>query len=376
MSEKKFTLLKKDPSSRARVGILNTAHGPILTPVFMPVATQGVVKTLDLKDLETVGAEIILSNTYHLYLRPGHEHIRKLGGLHKFTGWDKPILTDSGGFQVYSLANLRKITEEGVEFQSHIDGSYHLFTPELVIEIQEAIGSDIIMPLDECPPAGVTKAYAEKSLQLTLQWAERSKKAHKNETQWLFGIIQGSIYEDLRIRAYEELNKIGFDGYSLGGFSVGEPKNIMWKLVEKLTEIIPEDKPRYLMGMGTPEDLVEGVARGVDMFDCVMPTRNARNGTLFTSTGRLNIRAKTYESDLSPVDKECKCPTCRNYTRAYLRHLFKAEEITVMRLATIHNLYYYLHLIKQMRKAIIEGKFMQFREEFYRKRGEEPPPLS
>ena len=373
--EKKFKLLKRDKKSRARVGVLNTAHGPLLTPFFMPVATQGVVKTLDLADLETVGTEIILSNTYHLYLRPGHDLIRKVGGLHKFTGWEKPILTDSGGFQVYSLSKLREINEEGVEFQSHIDGSYHHFTPELAIEIQEALGSDIIMPLDECPPAGISKTYAEKSLQITLGWAERSKKAHRRKDQWLFGIIQGSIYPELRIKAFEALKEIRFDGYSLGGFSVGESKDVMWELVDLLTERIPEDKPRYLMGMGTPEDLVEGIARGIDMFDCVIPTRNARNGTLFTTFGRLNIRAKQYAEDLNPVDPECQCPTCRNYSRAYLRHLFKAEELSVMRLATIHNLYYYLHLVKKIRKAIIEGNFMEFREEFYRKREESPPLL-
>ncbi len=373
---KEFTVLVEDKKSKARIGILNTNHGPLLTPFFMPVATQGVVKTLDTDDLEKVGAEIILSNTYHLYLRPGHKHIEKLGGLHKFIGWRKPILTDSGGFQVYSLSSFRKITEDGVEFRSHIDGSYHLFTPELVIKIQESLGSDIIMPLDECPPAGVSKTYAEKSLKLTLQWAERSKQVHSKNEQWLFGIIQGSVYKDLRIKALEELKHMEFDGYSLGGFSVGEPKDTMWELVNILTDYIPLNKPRYLMGMGTPEDLIEGIAKGVDMFDCVMPTRNARNGTLFTSFGRLNIRASQYAEDLSPVDPECKCPTCQKYSRAYLRHLFKAEELTVMRLATIHNLYYYIHLIKKVRKAIIEGNFMKFREEFYKKRDQKPPPLS
>ncbi len=373
--EKRFQLLSADTRSKARVGVINTAHGPLLTPFFMPVATQGTVKALGRDDLETVGAEIILSNTYHLYLRPGHRMIEELGGLHRFIGWEKPILTDSGGFQVYSLSDLRKITDEGVKFRSHIDGSYHLFTPELVIEIQESLGSDIIMPLDECPPAGVSRAYAEKSLQLTLRWAERSKKAHRRKEQWLFGIIQGSTYSDLRKRAFEELSEIGFDGYSLGGFSVGEPKEIMWGLVDLLTDLIPPDRPRYLMGMGTPEDLIEGIARGVDMFDCVMPTRNARNGTLFTSFGRLNIRASQYARDLSPIDPQCSCPTCKNYTRAYLRHLFKAEEISVMRLTTIHNLYYYLHLVKKIRRAIIEGRFMEFRRDFYERMGKTPPPL-
>lgn len=375
MKKKEFKVLKQSSNSKARVGFLNTPHGSLLTPFFMPVATQGIVKTLDLDDLKTVGAEIILSNTYHLYLRPGDKLIKSKGGLHKFTGWNGPILTDSGGFQVYSLSSLRKISEEGVRFQSHIDGSYHMFTPEKVIEIQKNLGSDILMPLDECPAAGVSHLYAEKSLELTLNWAERSKGAFGEEDNLLFGIIQGATYKDLRIKAAKSLIDMDFDGYSLGGFSVGEPKNVMLNLTGILTDIIPENKPRYLMGMGTPEDIVEAIARGVDMFDCVLPTRNARNGTLFTSFGRINIRAAQYAEDDSPIDENCNCPVCRTYTRSYLRHLMKAGEISVMRLNTIHNLYYYIHLIEKIRESIIEDRFLKFREEFYKMRGAEVPVL-
>jgi len=373
--KKTFKIFKKDEKSKARVGLLQTPHGPLLTPFFMPVATQGIVKTLDLEDLKTIGAEIILSNTYHLYLRPGDNLIKEKGGLHKFMGWNGPILTDSGGFQVYSLSSLRKISEEGVKFQSHIDGSYHLFTPEKVIDIQKKLGSDIVMPLDECPAAGVSHSYAEKSLELTLNWATRSKKVFGEKESLLFGIIQGATYEDLRIKAAKSLIEMDFDGYSLGGFSVGEPKTTMLKLTDVLTDIIPQNKPRYLMGMGTPEDIIEAIARGVDMFDCVIPTRNARNGTLFTSSGRINIRAARYSNDDSPIDKECSCPVCKTYSRAYLRHLMKANEITVMRFNTIHNLYYYIHLIKKIRESIINNRFIEFRNEFYNKRNLKTPEL-
>ncbi len=366
----KFELLKKDKASAARRGRIETPHGIIETPVFMPVGTQGTVKGLTPEEIKRTGASIILGNTYHLYLRPGHELVRDLGGLHRFMGWDGPILTDSGGFQVFSLGKMRKITEEGVRFQSHIDGAYHVITPESSIAIQEALGADIIMVFDECPPYPAEESYVKDSLDLTLRWAKRCKAVKKNDAQALFGIVQGGVFPDLRRRSAEETIEIGFDGYALGGLSVGEPKEEMLAMLEETAPLLPEEKPRYLMGVGTPEDLVEGVARGIDMFDCVMPTRNARNGSLFTSSGKLTIKNSRFERDASPIDEECACYTCRNFSRAYLRHLFMAKEILSSVLNTIHNVHYYLSLMAEIRASIEEGRFEELRKDFYRTREE------
>ncbi len=331
----------------------------------MPVGTRATVKTLSPAELHDVGAQIILGNTYHLYLRPGHELIQKAGGLHKFMGWNKPILTDSGGFQVMSLKGLRKITPEGVRFQSHIDGSYHMFTPEKVIEIQNSIGADIIMSFDECPPYPATKKYVAESLKVTLDWAKRGKEVHKDtEKQALFGIVQGGIYEDLREESAKKLMDMNFPGYSIGGLAVGESKDDLLRITVFLNNILPEDKPRYLMGVGAPVDLLENIENGIDMFDCVMPTRNARKGTIFTLNGKLIIKAARYRQDFSPIDKECDCYTCRNFSRAYIRHLFSVDELLGMRLATIHSLHFYMELINKTRKAILENRFSQFKKAF------------
>jgi len=348
---------------------MTTAHGEVTTPVFMPVGTQATVKTLSPEDLVSIGAEIILSNTYHLFLRPGHGLIRDFGGVQKFMGWNRPVLTDSGGFQVFSLAELRKITEEGVTFQSPIDGgAKHLITPEYAVEIQEALGADIIMAFDECTPYPATRDYAHESLERTLRWAKRCAAAKKATGQALFGIVQGGTYPDLRKRSAEALVDIGFDGYAIGGLSVGETKPLMYEMIEATVPSMPGDKPRYLMGVGTPEDLVEGVDRGIDMFDCVMPTRNARNGTFFTSFGRVVIRNAQYERDHQPIDPGCGCYTCRNFTRAYLRHLFNANEVLALRLGTIHNLFFYLDLMRSVRTSIGQGTFREFKKAFLMKR--------
>ncbi len=364
----KFNLLAKDKSSKARAGLLETAHGKIETPIFMPVGTQGTVKALTPKMLEEdVEAQIILGNTYHLYLRPGTEILEKAGGLHKFMNWNKPILTDSGGFQVFSLSELRKLKQDGVEFTSHLDGSKHFFSPEKVISIERSIGSDIMMPLDECTPYPCEYDYAKKSKELTSAWAILNKEAfEKSEPlygheQALFGIIQGSVYKDLREASAKDLIKLDFDGYSIGGLAVGEPAETMYELVDFTTDIIPENKPRYLMGVGRPENILEAIERGVDMFDCVMPTRNARNAYLFTWEGIVTIRNATYKDDFSPVDGKCDCYTCRNFSRAYLRHLFKANEILALELATIHNLHFYLELVKTARKKILENNFTEWK---------------
>jgi queuine tRNA-ribosyltransferase len=370
MAAIKYRLIKKDSRTNARLGILETPHGIIETPVFMPVGTQATVKSMTPEELKEIGATIILSNTYHLYLRPGHKIIEKAGGLHKFMNWDRAILTDSGGFQVFSLSSLRKIKEEGVEFRSHIDGSKHFFTPEKVIEIQNALGSDIMMSFDECAPYPADYDYVKKSMELTIKWAERGKRAHKNtEKQALFGIVQGGTYEDLRKECAQRLVDMDFPGYSIGGLSVGEPKNVMYDIVDLTTEYLPENKPRYLMGVGSPDDLIEGVIRGVDMFDCVLPTRIARNGTVFTSKGKLIVRDAPYAEDFSPLDEECDCYTCKNYSRAYIRHLFKANEILAARLATIHNLYFLIKLMERIREAIRQDRLLEFKKQFFKKYG-------
>lgn len=368
MAAIKYRVIKKDTRTKARLGILETPHGVIETPVFMPVGTQATVKAMTPEELKEMGATIILGNTYHLYLRPGHKIIEKAGGLHKFMNWDRAILTDSGGFQVFSLSSLRKITEDGVEFRSHIDGSKHFFTPEKVIEIQNSLGSDIIMSFDECAPYPADYDYVKRSMELTIKWAERGKKAHKNtDRQALFGIVQGGTYKDLRRECAERLVDMDFPGYAIGGLSVGEPKDLMYEIIDFTTDYLPHDKPRYLMGVGTPEDLIEGVIRGVDMFDCVLPTRIARNGTVFTSRGKLIVRDAPYAEDFSPLDEECDCYTCKNYSRAYLRHLFKAKEILAARLATYHNLYFLIKLMEKIREAIRQERLLEFKEEFLKK---------
>ncbi len=365
-------MIKTDPASSARRGEITTSHGKVQTPVFMPVGTQATVKTLSPDDLVNLGAEIILSNTYHLFLRPGHDLIKKFGGLQKFMNWNRPVLTDSGGFQVFSLAELRKITEEGVTFQSHIDGgAKHVISPEYAVEIQEALGADIIMAFDECIPFPATRDYAEESLERTLRWAKRCRDAKKETGQALFGIVQGGMYPELRKRSAGALVEIGFEGYAVGGLSVGETKPVMHEMIEASVPLLPADKPRYLMGVGTPEDLVEGVDRGIDMFDCVMPTRNARNGTFFTSFGKVVIRNAQYEEDSQPIDPACGCTTCRNFTRAYLRHLFNAGEVLALRLGTIHNLFFYLDLMRNVRTSIAGGYFKEFKKEFLAKRAVE-----
>lgn len=366
MSGFSFELKKQDSS--ARLGRLKTPHGEVTTPVFMPVGTKASVKGLTPEELDAMGVEIVLANTYHLYLRPGHNLIKDLGGLHGFMHWKKPILTDSGGFQVFSLCKLRKITEEGVQFSSHLDGTRYTLTPESAIEVQEALGADIIMPLDECTPYPADREYARESMELTHRWAKRCKEAKKANGQALFGIVQGGMYADLRKESADTLVGMDFDGYSIGGLSVGEEKGLMKEMAAATVGRLPKDKPRYLMGVGTPEDLVFGVEMGIDMFDCVMPTRNARNGTLFTRHGKLVIKNAQYEKDHRPIEEGCGCYTCRNYSRAYLRHLFMAGEILAPRLNTIHNLFYYTSLMKAMRQAIEEGSFAEFRKKFNEER--------
>lgn len=357
-----YTLLTTDSATGARRGTIQTAHGPVETPVFMPVGTQATVKTLDPRDLHAEDCRILLANTYHLYLRPGHEIIRDLGGLHRFMGWDRAILTDSGGYQVMSLAALRRLTEEGVAFQSHLDGSRHTLTPERAVEIQLALGVDILMALDECPPHAADYAYHAASMERTLRWAARCRVAHSSDEPALFGIVQGGTFPDLRARSAEETRRIGFTGYALGGLGIGEGAAAMYAIVEETTALLPDDAPRYLMGVGTPQDLLECIARGVDMFDCVLPTRNARNGTLFTAAGRLNIKGAVHARDERPVDPGCACYTCRHFSRAYLRHLYVADEILGLRLNTIHNLHYYLDLMRQARQAIEAGCFAAWKD--------------
>ena len=359
-----FKLLKKDGTSNARLGKISTPHGEVNTPIFMPVGTQGTVKALLPETVSDLGAEIILGNTYHLYLRPGHDLIRNFGGLHQFMNWQKPLLTDSGGFQVYSLGALRKISEEGVAFQSHIDGSRHFISPEFAVEIQEALGADIMMCFDECTPYPADFDYTQRSLDLTNRWARRCRDAHMNTHQALFGIVQGGTYHDLRRKGVDELTSIGFDGYALGGLSVGEPKDLMLEIVEATAPLLPAEQPRYLMGVGTPEDIVDCVYHGIDMFDCVLPTRNGRNGMLFTNDGKVVIKHARYRNDESAVDSTCDCYTCRNYSRAYLRHLFVAKEILGLILNTIHNVRYYIRLMEQIKEAIHNDAYAAFRKHF------------
>lgn len=359
-----FEVLKKDNTSRARLGRCHTAHGVFHTPAFIPVGTQATVKAMTPEELRDLGAEIILSNTYHLYLRPGHERIRRLGGLHRFMHWEHPLLTDSGGFQVFSLNSLVKVSEEGVEFKSHLDGSRHFITPEKAIAIQEALGADIIMCLDECTPYPASHEEAECSLQRTLKWSRRCRESHRASHQALFGIVQGGMYSDLRQKGVEVLVEIGFDGYALGGLSVGENKESMARVIGETAPLLPENLPRYVMGLGMPGDMIEAVREGVDMFDCVLPTRNARNGMLFTRSGKMAIKNAKYAEDPSPIEPGCPCYTCRNYSRAYLRHLYFAEEILAFRLNTIHNLHFYLTFMREMRQAIAEDRLDGFIQDF------------
>ncbi len=366
----KFELIKEEKYTKARLGRIHTPHGVIDTPVFMPVGTRATVKAMTPEEVESLGAQIILSNTYHLYLRPGHDLIKEAGGLHKFMNWHRPILTDSGGFQVFSLGDLRKITEDGVEFRSHIDGSKHFLSPEKSIEIQNALGSDIIMAFDECTPYPATYEYVEQSMERTSRWAKRCKDYHKDtDRQALFGIVQGGMYRALRKRSVDALVEMDFPGYAIGGLSVGEPLDTMCELLDFTTPLLPKDKPRYNMGVGTPDYLFESVIRGIDMADCVLPTRIARNGTLLTSQGRLVIRNAAYKKDLSPIDSECECYACKNYSRAYVRHLFNVNEILGARLATIHNLYFLIKLMENIKIAINEDSLLEYREEFYKKYG-------
>ena len=370
----KLNLVAQDKHSKARAGWFQTDHGVVETPIFMPVGTQGTVKAVNQQYLEhEIKAQIVLSNTYHLYLRPGTEILEAAGGLHRFMNWNKPILTDSGGYQVFSLTELRKLKETGVEFRSHLDGSKHFFTPEKVIQIQRSIGSDIMMVLDECAPYPCEYEYAKKSVQLTSNWAVLNKNAFINSepkyghNQFLFGIIQGSVYKDLRKRSAEDLLELDFDSYAIGGLAVGEPTDQMYELVDFTTDLMPVDRPRYLMGVGRPENILEAIARGVDMFDCVMPTRNARNANVFTWNGTLSMRNAKYKDDFRPLDEICQCYTCRNFTRAYIRHLFIAEEILALELASIHNLYFYLELVRQARTKIIDGTFNPWKNEIVNK---------
>src|SRR3989449_116857 len=364
-----FELAKTDGA--ARLGRIRTAHGHIETPAFMPVATQGTVKSLTPSDLRAAGAQIVLANTYHLFLRPGHELVRELGGLHRFMGWDGPILTDSGGYQVFSLAKLRKLSEQGVTFRSPIDGATHELTPERVVDIQRTLGVDIMHPLDECLAYPATRPATERSLALTLRWAARALAAHRaaRDGPALFGIVQGGFEEDLRARAAAETVALGFDGYAIGGMAVGEPKPLMRELTAAVAAALPADRPRYLMGVGKPDDLIEAVASGVDMFDCVLPTRNARNGQAFTPDGPLPLKQARFTRDPSPLQADCPCHSCRRFSRAYLRHLFMAEELLVYRLLSLHNLHFFLGLMASMRAAIAERAFGPFRARFYERYG-------
>lgn len=361
----RLEILKESKQTKARLGKLHTPHGTVDTPVFMPVGTQATVKAMTPEELKDIGAQIILSNTYHLFLRPGHELIAEAGGLHKFMHWDRPILTDSGGYQVFSLGDLRKISEEGVNFRSHLDGSSLFLGPETAMEIQMALGSDIAMAFDECTPYPSTYEYARNSLERTSRWAERCLRAHHSRDQAVFGIVQGGMYQDLREQSARELTALDFPGYSIGGLSVGEPKAMMYEVLDYTVPLLPREKPRYLMGVGSPDCLIEGVIRGIDMFDCVLPTRIARNGTVMTSRGKLVIRNAEHTRDMRPLDPECDCYACKHFSRAYIRHLFKADEILGLRLTTVHNLHFLLKLMENIRLAIRQDNLLEFREEFF-----------
>ena len=365
-----YELIKTCKQTGARLGKVHTPHGTFDTPAFMPVGTLATVKTMSPEELKEIDAQIILSNTYHLWLRPGEDIVKEAGGLHPFMNWDRPILTDSGGFQVFSLSKMREITEEGVHFRHHLSGEKLFFSPEKAMQVQNDLGPDIMMVLDECPPYPASYEYMEKSVARTSRWAERCLEAHaRKEDQALFGIIQGGKYLDLRKQSAEDLISLDFPGYAIGGLSVGEPKEIMNKVVEATTPLMPTNKPRYLMGVGSPDSLIDGAIRGIDMFDCVLPTRIARNGTCMTSTGRLVVRNAKYARDFTPIDENCNCYTCRNYTRAYVRHLIHTNEILGFRLTTYHNLYFLLELMKQVRKAISEDRLGDFREAFFEQYG-------
>jgi len=365
-----YELIKEASDSKARLGKIHTPHGTIDTPIFMPVGTRATVKTMTPEEVKDLGAQIILSNTYHLYLKPGHELIKEAGGLHKFMNWNGPILTDSGGFQVFSLGDLRKINEEGVEFRSHIDGSKHFLSPEKAIEIQNALGSDIMMCFDECTPYPSTYEYTKNSMERTLRWAQRCKDHNHNiDKQGLFGIVQGGMYKDLREESAKALVDMDFPGYAIGGLSVGEPRELMCDILDHTVEFLPKEKPRYLMGVGTPDYLFEAVIRGIDMADCVLPTRIARNGTVLTSHGKVVIKNGKYSKDFSKLDPECDCYTCTNYSKAYIRYLFNVDEILGARLATIHNLYFLIKLMENIREAIKEDRLIEYKNEFYKKYG-------
>lgn len=355
-------------SSHARLSEVKTDHGTITAPQFMPVGTQATVKGITPRDLKAIGAQVILGNTYHLYLRPGHALIERLGGLHEFMNWDQPILTDSGGYQVFSLSHLNRVTEEGVEFRSHLDGSKHFFTPEKSMEIQKALGSDIVMAFDECPAYAVDKKKIAESMERTLRWARRCRDYPLKPHQKLFGIVQGGVFLDLRQECLERLQTMGFDGYALGGLAIGEPIPQMHEIVRAFAPQMPKDKPRYLMGVGRPEDLLVGVSAGIDLFDCVMPTRNARNGQLFTHLGKINIKNARYKEDVTPLDPSCSCYTCTQFTKAYLRHLYSVQEMLAGILGTIHNLSFYLGMMSQLRQAILENRFDELARTFYKER--------
>lgn len=365
-----YELIKTCKQTGARLGRIHTPHGTYETPMFMPVGTLATVKTMSPEELKEIGSAIILSNTYHLWLRPGHEIIKEAGGLHQFMNWDQPILTDSGGFQVFSLSQFRKIEEEGVYFRNHLNGDKLFLSPEKSIEIQEALGADIIMAFDECPPYPATHEYMKKSVERTSRWAERCLEAQsRKKVQGLFGIVQGGEFEDLRKQSANDLVSMDFPGYAIGGLSVGEPKDVMNRVLEFTTPLLPVSKPRYLMGVGSPDSLIDGVIRGVDMFDCVLPTRIARNGTLMTSKGRLVVKNAKYARDFGPLDENCDCYTCQHYTRAYIRHLIKCNETFGIRLTTYHNLYFLLRLMEQVRQAIREDRLGDFRQEFFEQYG-------
>jgi queuine tRNA-ribosyltransferase len=374
MTAIRYELIKTCKQTGARLGKVHTPHGSFDTPVFMPVGTLATVKTLSPEELKELDAGIILSNTYHLWLRPGHEIVKEAGGLHKFMNWDRAILTDSGGFQVFSLSDLRKIEEEGVHFRNHLNGEKLFLSPEKAMEIQNALGPDIMMAFDECPPYPAERDYMKQSVERTSRWAERCLEAHQRPNdQGLFGIVQGGEYEDLRKQSAEDLISLDFPGYAVGGLSVGEPKDVMNRVLDFTTPLLPQNKPRYLMGVGSPDALIDGVLRGIDMFDCVLPTRIARNGTCMTSEGRLVVRNAKYAKDYNPIDKNCDCHVCKNYSRAYIRHLVKCNETFGFRLTSYHNLHFLINLMKQVRQAIMEDRLGDFREEFFEAYGFNKP---